>query len=287
MTSPATSPRLQRQQVYPVPSSRLRWADKLAIRTSISAGVCPVCGKPTVFAKFVQNLRESGLCVNCRSRCRDRQLATAMLEAVREMTGQSFSSLRDFASKAAHHAKTTSLRIYNTQVFGCLQQTLQAVPGYVSSEYFGADHKSGEQVNGILHQDLMQTSFADGEIDLLLSSDVFEHIPDPYKAFAEVHRILKPGGRHLFTVPFYQEAFHDEVRTYLDESGNRVDQLPPIFHDDPIRPDEGALVYTIFSLEMLIKLTDMGYNVRMYNTWSPWKGILGANALVFDTIKRA
>jgi hypothetical protein len=31
---------------------------------------------------------------------------------------------------------------------------------------------------------------------------VFEHIPRPYQAHAELLRILRPGGTHVFTAPF-------------------------------------------------------------------------------------
>ena len=37
---------------------------------------------------------------------------------------------------------------------------------------------------------------------LLLRLQVFVHIPMPYQAHHELFRILKPGGSHVFTVPF-------------------------------------------------------------------------------------
>ena len=58
----------------------------------------------------------------------------------------------------------------------------------------------------------MALSYDDASIDLILSSDVFEHVPDPYRAHAEVHRVLRPGGHHVFTVPFHQHAHLDDVR---------------------------------------------------------------------------
>ena len=35
-----------------------------------------------------------------------------------------------------------------------------------------------------------------------LCVQVFVHIPMPYQAHHELFRILKPGGSHVFTVPF-------------------------------------------------------------------------------------
>jgi SAM-dependent methyltransferase len=120
---------------------------------------------------------------------------------------------------------------------------------------------------------------------LSISIDVFEHIPDPYEAFSEIHRILKPGGRHIFTVPFYGDRYRDEIRATTEPEGIVNHILPPIYHGDPIQ-SEGILVYVIFSMEMLMKLDNMGYQVRMYNMRDLSKGILGNNAIIFDTIKK-
>jgi len=47
-----------------------------------------------------------------------------------------------------------------------------------------------------------------------------------------------------------------------------------------------VLVYTIFSLEMLVRLSEIGFATRMYHLWEPWSGIVGCNALVFDAVKQ-
>lgn len=43
--------------------------------------------------------------------------------------------------------------------------------------------------------------FADGSFDLVALLDTVEHIPDEDTAFHECHRVLKPGGKLLVTVP--------------------------------------------------------------------------------------
>jgi SAM-dependent methyltransferase len=43
--------------------------------------------------------------------------------------------------------------------------------------------------------------FAEGVFDLVVSSWVLEHLPDPCLTFAEIARILRPGGRFLFLTP--------------------------------------------------------------------------------------
>jgi len=113
---------------------------------------------------------------------------------------------------------------------------------------------------------------------------VLEHIPNPYKAHEEIYRVLKREGRHIFTVPFYQEDFLDEDRTIIDSAGNPVFLKDPQYHGDPIRP-EGALVYKIFSLEMLVKLRKIGFRTNLYHLYKPLNGIWGQNAIVFEAIK--
>jgi SAM-dependent methyltransferase len=47
---------------------------------------------------------------------------------------------------------------------------------------------------------------ADGTYDLVLCSQVLEHIPDPLVVLREIRRVLKPGGQAWISAPlFYQE----------------------------------------------------------------------------------
>jgi SAM-dependent methyltransferase len=58
------------------------------------------------------------------------------------------------------------------------------------------------------HIDAMQSAditampFADGSFELIICSHVLEHVPDDAAAFAELYRILAPGGRALLLTPF-------------------------------------------------------------------------------------
>lgn len=44
--------------------------------------------------------------------------------------------------------------------------------------------------------------FGDGEFDTVLCTQVLEHTPKPWVLFAEMSRVLKPGGTLVITVPF-------------------------------------------------------------------------------------
>jgi SAM-dependent methyltransferase len=55
--------------------------------------------------------------------------------------------------------------------------------------------------------DLRKLPLADNSLAGAVSVAVLEHVPDPAKHLAEIHRVLVPGGRFLCFVPFMQ-PFH-------------------------------------------------------------------------------
>lgn len=48
---------------------------------------------------------------------------------------------------------------------------------------------------------ILAIPFQDRSFDYVISSEVVEHVPDPFKAIAELHRVLKPGGILVITTP--------------------------------------------------------------------------------------
>jgi SAM-dependent methyltransferase len=267
-----TSPR------YPIPAAPGA-VDRAIVRTGTIAPMrCPVCGRLSVATGFSDNLRETGRCRRCGATNRNRQVAFVAARAVAELRGRPVRTLADVRA-------LPDLVVYNTEAQGSLHDQLHPMRGYLCSEYLGPDHEPGEVVGHTTHQDLMALSYADESIDLVLSSDVFEHVPDPYRAHAEVRRVLRPRGHHVFTVPFHQHAHLDDVRARLGDSGEVELLADAIYHDDPVRP-EGVLVFTIFGLEMLVRLAELGFDTKMYCLWSPWHGIVGPNALVFDAVRQ-
>ncbi len=54
---------------------------------------------------------------------------------------------------------------------------------------------------GVLRGDATQLPFADDSFDVVITSEVLEHIQDDVAAIAEMVRVLRPGGRFAATVP--------------------------------------------------------------------------------------
>jgi len=261
--------------LYPSPTTYL---EKLMVRLHFGGIVrCYVCGWLTLIYVRGENFRESCICIKCKSKNRQRQLAYVCCQTVGSTMGKRISSMRDFA-------KLDNFVVYNTESRGAVHNHLAKMKNYICSEYFGNCYKSGDLVNDIMHQDLMNLSLSNESVDLVISSDVLEHIPNPYKAHEELYRILRKGGRHIFTVPYNQTEFLDENRAIIDNNGNTVYLKEPIYHVDPLRP-EGALVYNIFSAEMLIKLRKIGFRTNLFHLYKPFYGIFGSNAIVFEALK--
>ncbi len=54
---------------------------------------------------------------------------------------------------------------------------------------------------GVLRGDATRLPFADDSFDVVITSEVLEHIQDDVGALAEMHRVLRPGGNFAATVP--------------------------------------------------------------------------------------
>lgn len=154
----------------------------------------------------------------------------------------------------------------------------------VGSEYLGYEYTGGTVVNGISHEDVENLSFADEELDLIVSNEVFEHVPNPTKGFTECARVLKSGGLMLMTVPFNSENDASVVRAILS-NGQVQHILQPIFHGNPIS-EEGSLVFTDFGWDLIESIKTVGFSDVVLDVYASSElGHLGGGGLVFKCIK--
>lgn len=68
-------------------------------------------------------------------------------------------------------------------------------------------------VGEVLQCSITSMPFADDHFDVAVCLDVIEHIEDEQGALRELHRVVRPGGSLLITVPAYQWLWseHDEI----------------------------------------------------------------------------
>lgn len=239
---------------------------------------CNICGGIHKIKIKSANFREDCICKKCRSNTRKRHIAAIFLEEIN-------SRFKLFINSLSKIPSDINLKIYNLESDGALHKYLKHTKEYVCSEYFGSYEDIGLKHNGTLNVDLMSTPFKDESFNYILSTEVFEHIPNPYKAFDETYRILKKGGAHIFTVPYYQDNLMDETRAIINAENKITYLLEPQYHGDPLRKKEGILVYTIFAKEMISKLEKIGFSVKIDHKINYTLGIIGANNYVFTAIK--
>jgi SAM-dependent methyltransferase len=60
---------------------------------------------------------------------------------------------------------------------------------------------SSDRFVGVLRGDATRLPFADGSFDVVITSEVLEHIQDDVGSIAEMVRVLRPGGSFAATVP--------------------------------------------------------------------------------------
>src|SRR5207237_4178729 len=81
-----------------------------------------------------------------------------------------------------------------------LRQILMRASRYIRTYYSPTEPAGSVRPDGARREDVTDLSFAAGSIDLMVSSDVLEHVPNLERASAQPARALTPAGRHLLTV---------------------------------------------------------------------------------------
>jgi hypothetical protein len=220
-------------------------------------GHCSVCGADTRFAlnswilpptaadewgaEWVEPFarRETLLCARCSSSLRVRRLADVLLSHYAE-TATSIGALVEEPGFRA-------LDIAEINAVGEMHAWLAGLPRLRHSEY------------GAGGEDIQALSYVDESFDLVLTSETLEHIPDWRKAVAETHRILRPGGRHVFTVPLVPTRERTED---VSSRGWHHGRGSGIFRLVGRRGD--MLVHTVFGRDLLDELRTAGFEPELH-----------------------
>ena len=154
---------------------------------------------------------------------------------------------------------------------------LKKLPHIVGTEYLKESFAPGEIVTinnqMIRHENLMQLSFKNSSIDIIMHFDVIEHVPDMRVAFREIFRCLAPGGVMFFTCPFYHNLEKNIIRAKISD-GKLVHLLEPIFHGNPLSKS-GSLVFQHPTWEMVNIMEDVGFkDIKLPFYYAPFEGIV-------------
>lgn len=178
---------------------------------------CRACLRPSLFLSLSAG-EEFTNCLRCGANLRY------------ELLAEQLRARRDLAS----------LDVVELDAGSPLAPVLRGARSYVETAFSADPAELGHAgPDGIRREDVTRLTFPDASIDLLVSSEVLEHVEDLDAAFAETERVLRPGGEHLFTVPPKQVT----ARRAEHVDGELVHHLPPDFHGDPRNPEGGILAF--------------------------------------------
>lgn len=229
------------------------------------SGHCPVCDRKTDFVSDSHWLRDNLKCEQCHSIPRERAFAVCLDRYAPGWRGM-----------ALHECSPADRSISARLRRECA--------GYVGSQFYEAVPR-GQMHNGYRSEDLEALTFADASLDLHCHLDVLEHVNHPDRCFAEMARTLRPGGKMIFTTPYYPEKPETERRAAHGPDGPFL-LFPAEYHGNPISED-GALVTFHYGLNFpdLIRLWAPGCRVEMLTLTDSAIGVIGPFREVFIVTK--
>ena len=158
---------------------------------------------------------------------------------------------------ADHSIDLSTEQIYITEKLTPLFRAFaKRYPQTVGSEYFD-NVATGSIHLGARVEDLMNLTFDSEMFDTVLSFDVLEHVPDYEKAFREVFRVLRPGGRFIGTFPFDLDLSESYPRARISPSGDIEHLEEPEYHGNPVGAP--SLCFTEFGWDLLPVLRRIGF----------------------------
>jgi SAM-dependent methyltransferase len=200
---------------------------------ALTRRTCPFCG-PTLIAR----LRDDEISVRCL-RC---GASAVHLSLGHALEGRDLSGL-DACELSARGPLVRFLR--------------PRVRLLATSEFFEGVER-GAMSAGVRCEDVQQLTYPDASFDLITHTEVFEHVPDDARAFAELRRVLKSRGTMMFTVPIDPHATTVE-RAKL--RNGRIEHLhPPLYHGDPLRGGSRILLYRDYGGDIVERLRAAGFD---------------------------
>nr|WP_115094497.1 class I SAM-dependent methyltransferase [Synechococcus sp. UW106] len=213
-------------------------------------GYCSICGHFGFWQRGDgKSFRESYQCEKCHCALRWRDQASLIVDNFSDGRISNLEAMVELGYM-------DGLDIYEIANRGPFVKRLNKLERYTQS-YFQENMESGE-INelGIRNEDIQNLSFDDKSFDLIISSDVMEHVEDYKRAFKEILRVLKDDGVYIFTIPIgypFPEKTETRARRIEGRIENFKDKRYHIGGDG-----SKCLVYTDFGADLKNIVEKMG-----------------------------
>ena len=222
-------------------------------------GFCELCQKDSRFEFDTKNInfRESLKCEHCKLINRWRFVLSYLKKILKNTNSN------------------TSVFMYEqvTPLFKYAENFFKNI-NLIGSEFLGYDKKPGEIIRNIRHENSMELSFNDNSFDIIVSTDVFEHVPDIQKTLTEAYRVLKENGTLLISVPLDVNK-QETIQRAVFDNGKIKSLLPEVYHGNPMS-SKGSLVFYDYGWDFLNFLRKAGFKeVYCLDYFSIFYGYLG------------
>ena len=217
-------------------------------------GQCNICGWRGTFSR-VEDGREGFVCGNCSASSRHR----AVIDALRRVLGAPAIPLYAWE-------KSPSTVILESSARGSYPVMLRDKFTYHATEYDPEKIAGGAAPEKFA--DFQRLGFEADSIDIVIASEVFEHVRRDDLGFAEIYRVLKPGGSLVLTVP-YDHTMEKTVQR-IDTTGPEDRHLmEPEYHGG----GGHTLTYRNYGRDLAARLTQAGFAVARLSVDDPARGI--------------
>ena len=199
------------------------------------------------------NEREGKLCPNCGCSLRASSLAFGVSKGLCEIYGVTGHSLHTIVGKI-RTSRRPAVAIAELNSAGSLHQFLTLLPNLIYTEY-GSSNKA------VRSEDIQNLTFSDSSLDMVITSEVLEHVPDLVSAFAEIHRVLVPNGVHVFTIPIHPDR-NKSIRRATIEDGEIIHFHSPSYHGLPDTKSDDYLVFHEFGNDIYDFVSARGFLIE-------------------------
>ena len=109
--------------------------------------------------------------------------------------------LRQFATRAAAQGTSKEFRVLDAGAGKAPFRKLFDHVTYETADFGQVTNKAYAPLDYVC--DLTEIPVADASYDLVLCTQVMEHVPDPLAVLRELNRVLKPGGQAWLSAPLF------------------------------------------------------------------------------------
>ena len=173
-----------------------------------------------------------------------------------------------------------NLKILSADGISRIALIMRGIFAYFLGTEFLPSEQDRSRFFPIPHMDLCGVDFEENKFDMFMSADVLEHVPNLDLALKNIFSILNPDGFFISSFPFSPPRSATIVKAKHNKNGKLVHLAKPQYHQNPVDPEAGSLVFSLPGWDILSNLRDIGFcDAYFVSVSSARHGILSNDGL--------